>query len=103
VMYRIPHEYAQVNLYLLFSEFNNASKWAPSHNEVASLQIAGAVDGLQNWKVAVNIMIKQSRMADKRQSFNLRVGRESNNIRHKKKKNRVFRHVAQGLGLRRFF
>jgi hypothetical protein len=45
-------------------------------------QIAGSVDSPQTWKVAVNILTMQSRIADKGQSPNCLEGREANDLRH---------------------
>jgi hypothetical protein len=46
---------------------------------VASPQVAGDGDGLQIWRVAANILNKQSRTADKGLSTSLEVGRGANN------------------------
>jgi hypothetical protein len=40
-------------------------KWAPCHHDMAHPYVAGRGDGLHIWKVAVNILNKQSRTADR--------------------------------------
>jgi hypothetical protein len=40
-------------------------KWVPCHHGMARLQIADGGDGLQIWRVAINISNKQSRTADR--------------------------------------
>jgi hypothetical protein len=54
-------------------------RWVPCHHGMARPLIAVGGDGLQIWKVAANILNKQSRRADKRWSSSLGVGREANN------------------------
>ncbi|KAJ4449380.1 hypothetical protein ANN_00779, partial [Periplaneta americana] len=51
----------------------------PYHNGMARPQVADRGDGLQIWRVAVNILNKQSRTADEGWSSNLGVGRRANN------------------------
>jgi hypothetical protein len=52
---------------------------APYHNGMARPQVEGSGDGLQIWRVAANILNKQSLIADKRQSSSLGVGSGSKN------------------------
>jgi hypothetical protein len=40
-------------------------KWVPCHHGMARPQVADGGDGLQVWRVAANILNKQSRRADK--------------------------------------
>jgi hypothetical protein len=47
--------------------------WAPCHHDMARPQVADGGDGLQIWRVAANILNKQSRTVDKG------VGRGANN------------------------
>jgi hypothetical protein len=53
-------------------------KWVPCHHGMAHPQVADGY-GLQIWKVAANILNKQSRTADKGWSYSLGVGRRANN------------------------
>jgi hypothetical protein len=53
-------------------------KWVPCHHGLARPQVADGGDGLQIWKVAANILNKQSRTADRGRSSNLGVGRGAN-------------------------
>jgi hypothetical protein len=53
--------------------------WVPGHHGMARPQLADGGDGLQIWRVAANILNKQSRTADKGWSSSLGVGREANN------------------------
>jgi hypothetical protein len=39
-------------------------KWVPCHHSMARPQGADGGDGLQTWRVAANILNKQSRTAD---------------------------------------
>jgi hypothetical protein len=41
------------------------SKWVPCHHGMARPQVADGGKGLQIWRVAANIVNKQSRTADK--------------------------------------
>jgi hypothetical protein len=54
-------------------------RWVPCHHGMARLQVADGGDGLQIWKVAANILNKQSRTADKGWSSSLGVQRGANN------------------------
>jgi hypothetical protein len=40
-------------------------RWVPCHNGMARRWVADGEDGLQIWRVAANILNKQSRRADK--------------------------------------
>jgi hypothetical protein len=53
--------------------------WVPCHHGTARPQVADGGDGLQIWRVAANILNKQSRTADKGLSSSLGVGRGANN------------------------
>jgi hypothetical protein len=53
-------------------------KWVPCHHDMARPQVADG-DGLQIWRVAANILNKQSRTADKGSSSSFGVGRGANN------------------------
>jgi hypothetical protein len=50
-------------------------KWVPCHHGMARPQIADGGDGLQIWRVAANILNKQSRTADRGWCSSLGVGR----------------------------
>jgi hypothetical protein len=50
-------------------------KWVPCHHGMARPQVADGGDGLQMWRVAANILNKQSRTADMAWSSSLGVGR----------------------------
>ena len=51
----------------------------PYHHGMARPQVADRGDGLQIWRVAANILNKQSWTADKGWSSSLGVGRRANN------------------------
>jgi hypothetical protein len=55
-------------------------RWVPCHHGMARPQVADGGDSLQFWRVAANILKKQSRTADKGWSSSLGVGRGANNI-----------------------
>jgi hypothetical protein len=74
----------QINgfLHLTFKSSNPKSvhvSWVPYHHSMASPQVADGGDGHQIWRVAANILNKQSRTADKGWSSILGVGRGANN------------------------
>jgi hypothetical protein len=54
-------------------------KWVPCHHGMARPQVADGGEGLQVWRVAANILNKQSRTADKGWPSSLGVGRGANN------------------------
>jgi hypothetical protein len=54
-------------------------KWVSCHHGMARPQVADEGDVLQIWRVAANILNKQSRTADKGGSSSLGVGRGANN------------------------
>jgi hypothetical protein len=54
-------------------------KWVPCHHGMARPQVADGGDGLQIWRVAANILNKQSRTADRGWSSSLGVRRWANN------------------------
>jgi hypothetical protein len=51
----------------------------PCHHGMARPQVADGGDALQVWRIAANILNKQSRTADKGWSSSLVVGRGTNN------------------------
>jgi hypothetical protein len=53
-------------------------RWVPCHHGMARSQVADGGDGLEIWRIAANILNKQSRTADKEWSFSLGVGRGAN-------------------------
>jgi hypothetical protein len=44
---------------------NSHVRWVPCHHGMARPQVADGGDGLQIWRVAANILNKQSRKADR--------------------------------------
>jgi hypothetical protein len=60
-----------------FLELNN--RWVPCHHSMARPQVAYGGNTLQVWRVAANILNKQSRTADKEWPTSLGVGRGANN------------------------
>jgi hypothetical protein len=58
---------------------NGHVKWVTCHHGMARPQVVDEGEGLQIWRVAVNILNKQSRTADKGWSYSLGVGRGANN------------------------
>jgi hypothetical protein len=54
-------------------------KWVHCNNGTARPRVADSGDGLQIWRVAANILNKQSRTADSERSYSLGVGRGANN------------------------
>jgi hypothetical protein len=50
-------------------------RWVPCHHGMARPQVADGGDALQVWRVAANILNKQSRTADKGWPSSLGVGR----------------------------
>jgi hypothetical protein len=54
-------------------------RWIPCHHAIARPQVADGEDVLQVWRVAANILNKQSRTADKGWYSSLEVGRGANN------------------------
>jgi len=50
------------------------------HHGMARPQVAAGGDILQMWRVAANVMSKQSRTADKLWSSSVRAGREANYV-----------------------
>jgi hypothetical protein len=68
---------------------------------MACPKVAGGGDGLQIWRVAVNVLKKQSRTAEKGWSIGLEVRRGRTSSQCKKPVTYVT-DVAQGFGLGRF-
>jgi hypothetical protein len=54
-------------------------RWVPCHHGMARPQVADGGDTLQFWRVAANILNKQSWTGDKGWSSSLGVGRGANN------------------------
>jgi hypothetical protein len=54
-------------------------QWVPCHHGMARPQVADGGDSLQFWRVAANLLNKQSRTADKGWSSSLGVGLGANN------------------------
>jgi hypothetical protein len=54
-------------------------RWVPCHHGMARPQITDGGDPLQFWRVAANILNKQSRTAEKGWSSSLEVRRVANN------------------------
>jgi hypothetical protein len=54
-------------------------RWVPSHHGMESPQVADGENSLQFWRVAANILNKQSRRAEKGWFSSLGVGRKANN------------------------
>jgi hypothetical protein len=54
-------------------------RWILCHQGIASPQVADGGDCLQVWRVAANILNKQSQKADKGWSSSFGVGRGANN------------------------
>jgi hypothetical protein len=71
-------------------------KWVPATTEWRVLRMR-MEQQLPAWRVAVNILNKQSRTADKGWSCGLRFGRGANN--YKLKKIAILRNVHNCLGL----
>jgi hypothetical protein len=55
-------------LFLVFYEVRVHVRWVPCHHGMARPQVADGGDGLQIWRVAANILNKQSRTTDKGRS-----------------------------------
>jgi hypothetical protein len=54
-------------------------RWVPCHHDMARPQVADGGGALQVWRVAANLLKKQSRTADEGWSSTLGVGRWANN------------------------
>jgi hypothetical protein len=54
-------------------------RWVPCHHGMARPQVADGGDSLQFWRVATNMLNKQSQTADKGLFSRLGVGRGANN------------------------
>jgi hypothetical protein len=61
--------------FILSSHLSLYVKWVPCHHGMARPQVVDVGEGLQIWRVAVNILNKQSRTADKGWPSSLGVGR----------------------------
>jgi hypothetical protein len=80
--------------------YNLNVRWVPCHHGMARPQVADVGDALQVWRVAANILNKQSRTAEKWWSFNLGVGRGANNSSPSKIS--LLRKITRSLGPGRF-
>jgi hypothetical protein len=71
-----------MNLGVIFkiSYIRGHVRWVLRHHNMARRQVTDGGDGLQMWRVAANILNKQSRTADKRWSSSLGVGHGANNF-----------------------
>jgi hypothetical protein len=58
--------------------YNNV-RWVPCHHGMARPQVADGGDSLQFWRVAANMLNKQSQTADKGLSSSLGDGHAANN------------------------
>jgi hypothetical protein len=58
-------------------------KWVPCHHGMARPQVVDGGDGLQIWRVAANVLNKQSRTTDRGWSSSMEVGRGANNHHRK--------------------
>jgi hypothetical protein len=81
-------------LVLNFSGPRGHVKWVPYHHGMACPRVADRGDGLQIWRVAANILNKQSRTADR--AFQL-MGWAGANNPHRKTLY-LLRSVYKGLG-----
>jgi hypothetical protein len=74
------HHMNTKNLFIILSEkYATSMKWVHCHHGMARPRVADREDGLQIWRVAANILNKQSRTADRGWSSSLGVGRWANN------------------------
>jgi hypothetical protein len=60
-------------------------RWVPCHHGMARSQVADGEDGLQIWRVAANLLNKQSRTADKGWSSSWGLGMGLKTPLHKNK------------------
>jgi hypothetical protein len=58
--------------------------WVPRHDGMACPHAADGGDGIQIWRIAANILNKQSRTADKKWSSRLEVGLTTPHCKEKK-------------------
>jgi hypothetical protein len=63
--------------------FTSYVKWVHCHHGMARPRVADREDGLQIWRVAANILNKQSQIAESRWSSSLGVGRGITTLPHK--------------------
>jgi hypothetical protein len=68
-----------MNSFNIYTVYINHVRWAPCHHGIPRPRVADGADALQVWRVAANILNKESRTADKWWSSSLRVGRGANN------------------------
>jgi hypothetical protein len=71
---------------IMFDSVECHVKWVPCFHGMACPQVADGGEGLQIWRVAADILNKQSRTADKGWPSSLGVGRGANNS-HRNKRN----------------
>jgi hypothetical protein len=74
------HFYVKKRIQIFAREWDDdiLVRWLPCHHGMARLQFADGGDALQVWRIAANILNKQSRRADKWLSSSLVVGRGAN-------------------------
>jgi hypothetical protein len=70
-------KYGRKKIYILVG--TRHVKWVHCHHGMARPRVADRGDGLQKWRVAANILNKQSWRADSGWSSSLGVGRGANN------------------------
>jgi hypothetical protein len=64
---------------ILCMDVDDHFKWVHCHHGIARPRVADIGDSLQIWRIAANILNKQSRTADSGWSSNLGVGWGANN------------------------
>jgi len=72
------------NLYIFKEEMGRQIhiRWVPCHHGMVRPQVVDGREGLQIWRVAANILNKQSRTADKGWSSSLEGGHRANKTSH---------------------
>jgi hypothetical protein len=68
-----------LNYFISIIRISSQVRWVPCHHGMARPQVADGGDFLQVWRLAANMLNKQSRTADKGWSSSLGVGRGANN------------------------
>jgi hypothetical protein len=77
--YFVTPAFVKTTFHCIESIVRNHVKWVPCHYGMACPQVVDGGQGLQVWRVAANILNKQSRTADKGWPSSLGVGRGANN------------------------
>jgi hypothetical protein len=72
--YNVSGIVSSINSFLVVRNSLIHVKWVPCHPSMARPHVADGGDGLQVWRVAVNILNKQSRTADRGWSSGLGLG-----------------------------